>query len=61
MALPESGLWRTWKDLVTNEHLAKCVKACLNDIGLAKSQNSMEPQQCEYYLSICLQFKIIGA
>ena len=27
MALPESGLWKTGKDTVTNEHLVKCVKA----------------------------------
>ena len=41
MTLPESGLWKTWKDMVTNECLAKCVKVCLIDIGFAESQNGM--------------------
>ena len=61
MAWPESGLWETWKDMVTNEHLVKCVKACLIDIRFAKCQNSMEPRQCKYCLSISLQFRIIRA
>ena len=42
MTLPEGGLWKMWKSNVANEHLAKCVKACLRDIGFSKSQNSME-------------------
>ena len=46
MTLPESGLWETWKDMVTNEHLAKCVKMCLIDIRFAKCQDSMETRQC---------------
>ena len=61
MAWPESGLQKTWKNNVANEHLAKCVKACLNDIGFAKSHSGIETQQCEYCLSISLQFKIMGA
>ena len=60
MALPESGSWEMWKDMVTNEHLAKCVKVCLSDIRFAKSQNGMETQQCKCCLSISLQFRIIG-
>ena len=43
MTLPESGLWKTSKDMVTNDHLAKSVKACLSEIWFAKSQNGMEP------------------
>ena len=42
MTLPESGLQKTWKDMVTNEHLVKCVKACLSEIWFAKGQNRME-------------------
>ena len=33
MTLSESGLQKTWKSSVANEHLVKCVKACLRDIG----------------------------
>ena len=51
MAWPESGLQETWKDIVTNEHLAKCVKASLIDIRFAKCQNGMETRQCKYCLS----------
>ena len=46
--------------MVTNEHLVKCVKACLIDIRFAKCQNGMETRQCKYCLSISLQFRIIG-
>ena len=42
MTLPESGLWKTWKSSVANEHLAKGVKVCLRNIGSIKSQNDME-------------------
>ena len=59
MALPESGLCKTWKDMVTNKHLVKCVKACLIDIRFAKCQNSMETRQCKYCLSISLLFRRI--
>ena len=59
MTLSESGPWKTWKNNVANEHLAKCVKVCLRDIGFFKSQNGMETQQDESCLSISLQFKII--
>ena len=58
MTLSESGLQKTWKSSVANEHLAKCVKVCLRDIGFFKSQNNMETGQGDYCLSI-LQFKII--
>ena len=43
MAWLESGSQETWKDMVTNEHLVKCVKACLIDIMFAGCQNCMEP------------------
>ena len=59
MALPESGSWETWKGKVTNEHLGKCVKACLIDIRFAKCQNAMETRQCKYHLSISLLFRWI--
>ena len=59
MALPESGLWETWKDKVTNEHLGKCVKACQIDVRFAKCQNGMETRQCKYCLSISLLFRQI--
>ena len=36
MALPESGSQESWKDMVTNEHLVKCVKASLIDIRFTK-------------------------
>ena len=52
MVLLESGSWETWRDMVTNEHLVKCVKACLIDIQFAKCQNCMETRQCKYCLSI---------
>ena len=61
MTLPESGSQKTWKDMVTNEHLAMCVKECLSGVWFAWSQNGMEPSQCKYSLSIPLQFRIIGA
>ena len=48
MVLPESGLWETWKDMVTNEHLAKCVKEYLSDIQFAKSQIGMGTQQYQF-------------
>ena len=51
MALPESGLQETWKDMVTNEHLVKCVKACLINIGFAKSQNGIETA-CQFHLNL---------
>ena len=61
MTLPECGLWKTWKDMVANECIAKHVKACLIDIGFAKIQNGMGTQQGKYCLSISLAFGIIGA
>ena len=41
MPFLESGSWKTWKSSVANQHLAKCVTACLRDIGCLKSQNNM--------------------
>ena len=61
MTLQESGSNKTWKDMVTNEHLAKYVKACLIDIGIANRQNGMETQKGKYCLSISLPFGINGA
>ena len=52
MALPESGLQETWKDMVTNEHLVKCVMVWLIDNWCAKHQNGTETQQCKYWLLI---------
>ena len=59
MALPESGSQETWKDMVTNEHIVKCVKACLIDIQFARCQNNIEIRQSKYCLSISLQFRRI--
>ena len=59
MSLSESGPWKTWKGGVANEHLVKCIKVCLRDIGFSKNQNNMETGQGEYCLLILLQFKII--
>ena len=42
MTFSESGSQKTWKSSVANEHLAKCVMACLRGIGFFKSQNDME-------------------
>ena len=61
MAWLQSGSWETWKDMVTNEHLVKCVKTCLIDIKFAKCQNGMETRQCKYCLSISLLFRRIRA
>ena len=61
MTLPESGSQKTWKDMVTNEHVVNCFKVCLSEIWFAKSQNSMETQKCKYCVSISLQIRIIGA
>ena len=41
MSLLESGSQKTWESGVANQHVAKCVKACLRDIGGFKSQNYM--------------------
>ena len=51
MVLLESGLGETWKDMVTNETLVKCVKVWLIDNWCAKCQNDMETQHCQYCLS----------
>ena len=61
MAWPESRSWETCKDMVTNEHLVKCVKVCLIDIRFAKCQNGKETRQCRYSLSISLLFRRIRA
>ena len=61
MSLPESGLWKTWESVVSNQHVAKCVKACLRNIGAFKSQNDMGTGQGEYCLSIFVHFRIIAA
>ena len=60
MVWPGSGSQVTWKDMVTNEHLMKCVTACLIDIRFAKCQNGMETRQFKYCLSISLLFRRIG-
>ena len=52
MTLQESRWQETWKDMVPNEHLVKCVKVWLIDNQCAKHQNGMETQQCKYWLSI---------
>ena len=49
--LLERQSWEIWDDVVTNEHLVKCVKACLTVIQVAKHQNSMETRQCKYCFS----------
>ena len=59
MSLLESGMWKTWKSIVTNQHCAKCVKVCLRDIWGFKSQNDMGTGQGEYCLSILIQFNIM--
>ena len=41
MPLSESGLQNTWESSVANQHVAKCVKVCLRDIGGFESQNNM--------------------
>ena len=41
MSLLESGMQKTWKSSVANQHLVKCVKACLRDIWGFKSQSNM--------------------
>ena len=61
MTLPKRESLENWKDMVTNEHLTMCVKACLIDIGFAKSQKGMETRQCKYCLPISLQFRRIRA
>ena len=61
LVLPESGSWEMWKDMVTHEHLGKCVKSCLIDIQCAKCQNNIEMRQCKYCLSISLLFRRIRA
>ena len=50
MSLPESGMQKTWKSIVANQHCAKCVKVCLRDIWDFKSQNDMGTGQGEYCL-----------
>ena len=35
-------------DAVASEHLDKCVRMCLTDIGVTKNQNDMEKRQCKY-------------
>ena len=52
MVLLESGLQETWKGMVTNEHLVKCVKVLVIDNWCARCQNGMETQQCKYWLSM---------
>ena len=42
MTLPESGLGKTWKSNMANEHLAKCVKACLRDIWFSRVKMAWE-------------------
>ena len=58
MTLSESGLQKTWKSSLASEHLVKCVKVCLRDIGFFQGYNDMETGQSEFCLSILLQFKI---
>ena len=42
---------KNWGDAVANEHLGKCVKVCLTDIWVTKSQSNMETQACKYGFS----------
>ena len=40
--------------MVANEHLGQCVKVCLTDIWVTKSQNNMEDQtgkMCNVFVS----------
>ena len=50
--------WKNLGDVVANEHLGKCVKVCLTDIQVSKSQNIMETRSGEYgFLNCSLQFE----
>ena len=40
--------WKNLGDMVANEHLGKCVKVCLTDIWVTKSQRDMETWACKY-------------
>ena len=40
MSLPESGMQKTWKSSVANQHGVKCVKCAGLIIGACKSQNN---------------------
>ena len=59
MSLPENGLQKTWESSVANQQFAKCVKACLRDIGDFESQSNMGTGLGEYCLSILVQFSIV--
>ena len=50
-----------WDDAVNNEHLIKCVEACLTVIWVAKCKNGMETRQCKYCFSISLLFRRMRA
>ena len=43
-------------DMVTNEHLGKCVKMCVTDIWVAGNQSNMETHSCKYGSSISFLF-----
>ena len=47
-------------DAVTNEHLGKCVKVCLTNIQVTKSQSNMETWACKYGILNSLLFMKIG-
>ena len=47
-------------DAVINQHQENCIKLCLTDIQVTKSQSGMETQQSTYCLSISLLFIKIG-
>ena len=57
MSLPESGMQKTWKGGVANQHGAKCVKCARLIIGACKRQNNTGAGQGEYSLSILMQFE----
>ena len=44
----EKAVSRNLGDVVANEHLSKCVKVCLTDILVTKSQSNMETWDCKY-------------
>ena len=44
----EKAVSKNLGDVVPNEHLGKCVKVCLTNIHVTKSQSNMETQDCKY-------------
>ena len=56
MSLPESGSWKTWNSNVANEHLAKCVKACLRDIWFSRVKTAWKLNKvttaCQFFFNL---------